>query len=139
VSCVVDKQNLNPIFVDKIAIKPRGFVADTETMYYETDDEDEAHYLCAILNSAVINNAVKPYRSERDIVRRPFMIPIPKFDLNNPIRKELAELSKTCHKKLSTLEFTKKSTKSIRDYIRALIKEEIEQIDRLVSQLLGFS
>jgi hypothetical protein len=139
VSCVVDKQNLNPIFVDKIAIKPRGFVADTETMYYETDDEDEAHYLCAILNSAVINNAVKPYRSERDIVRRPFMIPIPKFDLNNPIHKELAELSKTCHKKLSTLEFTKKSTKSIRDYIRALIKEEIEQIDRLVSQLLGFS
>jgi hypothetical protein len=29
-------------------------------MYYETNDEMEAHYLCAALNSDVINEAIKP-------------------------------------------------------------------------------
>jgi len=136
-ACVIDKQKLSQIHVNKISIKPRGFVADTETMYYETNDEDEAHYLCSILNSDVLINVVKPLRSERDIVRRPFMFPIPRYDPNNPVHKRLAELSKICHEKVSRIKFTKKSVASRRKEARAVVRKELEEINRLVSQLLN--
>jgi len=99
---------LPPLKVGNFIIEPRVFVADKKTMLYETSDEMEAHYLCAILNSDVVNDAIKPYQTkglygERDIVRRPFMLPIPKFDPNNPVHRRLAELSKISHEKASRL------------------------------------
>jgi type I restriction-modification system DNA methylase subunit len=141
-SCVVDRQSLLPLKVGNFAIEPRGFVADKKTMFYETDDEMEAHYLCAILNSDVVNEAIKPYQTkglfgERDIVRRPFMFPIQRFDPNNPVQRRLAELSKICHGKASRIRLTKKSVATRRKEVRDALKAEIDEINKLVSQLLG--
>jgi len=141
-SCVVDRQSLLPLKVGNFAIEPRGFVADKKTMFYETDDEMEAHYLCAILNSDVVNEAIKPYQTkglfgERDIVRRPFMLPIPKFDPSNPVHRRLAELSKTCHEKASKIRLTKRGVAARRKEVRDALKAEIAEINKLVSQLLG--
>jgi len=141
-SCIVDRQSLLPLKVENFAIEPRGFVADKKTIFYETDDEMEAHYLCAILNSDVVNEAIKPYQTkglfgERDIVRRPFMLPIPKFDPNNPIHRRLAELSKTCHEKASKIRLTKRGVAARRKEVRDALKAEIAEINKLVSQLLG--
>jgi len=142
VSCVVDRQNLPPLKVGNFIIKPRGFVADKKTMLYETSDEMEAHYLSAILNSNVVNDAIKSYQTkglygERDLVRRPFMLPIPKFDSGNSIHRRLAELSKISHEKASRIELTKKSVAYRRKDVREALKAEINEINKLVSQLLG--
>jgi len=141
-SCVIYKYDMPPSKLSNIVITPKGFVADFTTMFYETDDGMEAHYLCAILNSDVVNEAIKPYQTkglfgERDIVRRPFMLPIPKFDPNNPIHRRLAELSKTCHEKASKIRLTKKSVATRRKEVREALKAEIVEINKLVSQLLG--
>jgi type I restriction-modification system DNA methylase subunit len=141
-SCVVDRQNLPPFKINSFTIKPVNFVADEKTMLYETSDEMEAHYLSAILNSNVVNDAIKPYQTkglygERDLVRRPFMLPIPKFDPNNPIHRRLAELSKMCHEKASRIELTKKGVAYRRKDVREALKAEIDEINKLVSQLLG--
>jgi len=142
-SCVIDKQNLPPIRVKNFVIEPRGFVADEKTMFYETDNEMEAYYLCVVLNSDVVNELIKPYQTkglfgERDIVRRPFLLSIPRFDPNNPTHRRLAELGKICHEKVSRVRFTKKSVAGRREEARATLRKELEEINMLVQQLLGF-
>jgi hypothetical protein len=126
----------------KTVIKPKNFVADKKTHLYETDNELEAHYLCAILNSNLVNEMIKPLQTrglfgERDIGRRPFMLPIPKFDKNDKLHLKLAELSKQCHVKIASLKFIKKSTASLRKKAREVVEKELAEIDKLVSQLLG--
>jgi len=141
-SCVIYKYDMPPFKLNNIVITPKGFVADFTTMFYETDDEMEAHYLCAILNSDVVNEAIKPYQTkglfgERDIVRRPFMLPIPKFDPSNPVHRRLAELSKACHEKASRIRLTKRGVAARRKEVRDALKAERAEINKLVSQLLG--
>jgi len=144
VSCVIDKDSLPAFTILKTEIRPKGFIADCKTFFYETNDEMEAHYLAAILNSNVVNKTIKPLQTrglfgERDICKRPFMLPIPKFDENNPLHVKLAELSKKCHVKVASIKFTKKSTAGLRKEVRKSIEieKEIIEIDKLVSQLLG--
>jgi hypothetical protein len=142
VSCVIDKQALPSFQLAKTTIKPMGFIADKKTHFYETENEIEAHYLCAILNSDVVNEAIKPLQTkglfgERDIGRRPFMLPIPKFNAEDPKHLELAKISKQCHDILESKQFTRKSTAGARSEARKIVAKELERIDKLVSELLG--
>ena len=144
-SCVIDRLNIPTFQIDKIEIKANGFIADVKTWYYETHDENEAHFLCGILNSNVINELIKPLQTkglfgERHIMRRPFMLPIPKFDPNNPVHLRLAELSKVCHEKIAQAKanFRGRSIANLRKQAREIIKTELKEIDKLVSKLLGF-
>jgi len=141
-SCVIDKNSLADIHVLKAKIRYRGFIAEDASWYYETNDELEAHFLCAILNSYKINEWIKPLQprgifGERSIHRRPFMLPIPKFDENNPLHVRLTKLSKQCHSKVAGLDFTKKSIAGIRKDARKVVEKEITEVNELVSQLLG--
>jgi len=141
-SCVIDRKTIPSFKVLNAEIKPINFIADTSTYVFGTDLEEEAHYLCAILNSDIVNQAIKPSQTkglygERTIHKRPLMLPIPKFDLNNPIHRRLAELSKKCHDKTSKLMLTSKRVAGRRKEAKEVIKEELEEINRLVSQLLN--
>jgi len=141
-SCVIDKVSLPEFKILQAKIKPQGFVADSKTFYYETKNENEAHYLCSILNSDIINEAIKPHQprglfGEREIQRRPLMFPIPKFDESNSKHLELAQISKQCHEKLKSYHFTKKKAAGIRKEAKEVVTKEIKKIDKLVSELLG--
>ncbi len=145
-SCVIDKNNLPEFRINQVVIKPRGFIAESTTFFYETDNEDEAHYLCAILNSNVINDLIKPLQprgafGERHIQRRPFMFPIPEFNRNDPKHIALADISKTCHKKVSSKMKTlrKMTAAKARSTVKQHLAKELEKIDELVSELLGLS
>lgn len=65
------------------------------------------------------------------------MFPTPKFDSNNPVYLRLAELSKICHEKVVKVKFTKKSVVGLRKEAREAVKDELKEIDELVSKLLG--
>jgi len=143
-SCIVDRQNLPPFKTDSFTIKPVNFVADETTMFYETNNELEALYLCAIFNSDVVNELIKPLqpkgsKGERHIVRRPFVFPIPNFDPNNSVHRRLAELSKACHEKASRITLTKRDVAARRKEVRDALKAEMAEINKLVSQLLGLT
>jgi hypothetical protein len=65
------------------------------------DREDEAHYLCACLNSSVVNLAVISHTqlggksfAQSNILEH---IRIPRFDPKNPVHLRLAELSMLAH------------------------------------------
>jgi hypothetical protein len=141
-SCVVDKHSLPDFQVLNARIRPKCFIAYSKTFFLETDSEGEAHFICSILNSNVINYAIKPLQprglfGEREIQRRPFMFPIPKFNENEQLHIKLAELSKKCHAKVASITFTRRGTAGLRKEAREAVKEEIAEIDKLVSQLLG--
>lgn len=131
VSAVVE--NRKPIIsINDIEMQLHGIIIDHKLYNYETDDEDEAYYLSAILNSNIIDEAIKPAQSRglfgpRDIHKKPFEITIPKFDSNNPVHERLSELCKQCTVEVKRLlpKLTKKY-KSI-GYIRKTIKEELSE------------
>jgi hypothetical protein len=69
--------------------------------FVSLDKEDEAHYLCACLNSSVVNLAVISHTqlggksfAQSNILEH---IRIPRFDPGDPVHGRLAELSKEAH------------------------------------------
>jgi len=70
------------------------------TSFFAVDDEDEAHYLCAIINSLPVREFIKTYSSPGRGFGAPSVmnhVGIPKFDAKNGLHKKLAELSKNLH------------------------------------------
>jgi hypothetical protein len=67
---------------------------------FATEREDEAHYLCAILNSVSVGKFIKSYSSAGRGFGSPSVmehVGIPKFDPKNKIHRKLADISQKCH------------------------------------------
>ncbi|MEO0096953.1 MAG: N-6 DNA methylase [candidate division WOR-3 bacterium] len=83
---------------------PFGFktaISLETTAFIPTNNESEAHYLCAIINSNPVREFVKSFSSPGRGFGTPLVmehIGIPKFDPNNEIHKQISYLSKECHK-----------------------------------------
>jgi methylase of polypeptide subunit release factors len=83
----------------KIGCKP--VIPLHTTSYFATNDESEAHYLCAIINSKPVRDFIKSFSSAGRGFGTPSVmehVGIPKFDPGNPLHKRLSEISKKCHK-----------------------------------------
>ncbi len=123
----------------------QGFVAESVTYRIYVDSEDEAHYLSGILNSTVVNLAIKPYQTEgvyhgkRDIHRRPFEVcAIPEFDSKDPRHLAIAECGKRAKRVVQ--EWGPRMTGDLgkaRGACRALVANEISEIDGHTIELLG--
>jgi len=102
---VVWKRMTNDIFACVLSqIKtPFGFKTaiplDT-TSFFATDNESEAHYLCAIINSKPVRDFIKSFSSAGRGFGTPSVmehVGIPKFDPKNKLHQKLSEISKKCH------------------------------------------
>jgi type I restriction-modification system DNA methylase subunit len=122
----------------------QGFVADHVTYRYYADSEDHALYLVGVLNSAIVNDAIKPYQSqglqgERDIHRRPFEVcPIPLFDLKNQLHGQIADVARDARVKM--LKWKLKiggNAAQARKAARKIVQAELDQLDSLVAELLN--
>jgi type I restriction-modification system DNA methylase subunit len=139
-SCVVDATSGG---LEAESRSTHGFLADTKTFFYQTKELGEAHYLCALLNSRYVDEAIKQYQTkgawgERDIYRRPFeALPIPQFDAKDRRHLRLAELSQECHQKVAQLALEGKSIGSLRNKVRDYLSSELDEIDRLVKNILS--
>lgn len=68
--------------------------------FFDTNIEDEAHYLCAIVNSIPVRDFIKSYSSAGRGFGAPSVmkhIGIPKFDSKNLLHLELSKMSQTLH------------------------------------------
>lgn len=120
-----------------------GFVADHVTYRYYADTEDHALYLVGVLNSTVVNEAIKPYQpqglmGERDIHRRPFEVcSIPLFDPQNALHQEIVKVARDAREQM--LKWKSKiggNAAQAREAARHIVRPEIEQLDELVADLL---
>ena len=136
-SCVIRKSKLVSFDVGNSKIYPRSFISDVKTWYLETNSSKEAHYLSAILNSAILSKLIKPYQPRglfgaRAIHRRPLQFPIPKFDEQKQLHLELSLLGKKIHKRVRDI-ILKDSSKN---NVKKRMDLEITYIDDLVQRLL---
>jgi len=128
----------------KHTFKTNGFIADHETHYYYPESEEEGDYLCAMLNSSVVNQRVQSHRKEylkdeNSIHRLPFeLCSIPRFDPHDPEHLKLAEISKECRglaKKRT--EKTKGTSRNIRLAIYRMTKKYLSAIDQKAMEFNG--
>jgi len=121
----------------------RGFIVDHIAYRYYANSEEHALYLVGVLNTAVVNQAIKPYQSqglkgERDIHRRPFEVcPIPVFDSKSDLHREIVEVARKARRKM--LEWKSKiggNAAQARQAARRIIRPELDELDELVSDLL---
>jgi len=148
-ACVVDTQDISGWQVYGLPVQ--GFIVDHACYWLETNNEDEAHYLCAVLNAPCVDDAIKPFQTrgllgERNIHRAPFeVLPIPLFDPEDKRHRRLAELSEECHEKVAQFvaDADEKTFKQpigrLRQQVRAMLERELSQINKLVAEVLGLS
>ena len=78
----------------------KKIISTDTTAFFAVNDKNEAHYLCSILNSDIINDFIKSFSSAGRGFGAPSVmnnLAIPKFNPDNKIRKRLAELSEDAH------------------------------------------
>ncbi|RKX98374.1 MAG: hypothetical protein DRP55_08245, partial [Spirochaetes bacterium] len=136
-SCIVDREELPKFIVNDITLFPKGFIADVKTWIFETDSQNEAYYLSAILNSSILNSLIKPFQPRglygaRAIHRRPLEFPIPKFDEENEAHIEIALMGRKLHSEVQELIKNNVSKNQIRKYIR----NKISKMDKRIRDLL---
>ena len=132
------------IVINENKIDLNRIIIDHKLYYFETENEDEALYLSAMLNSSIIDDIIKPAQSRgaygpRDIHKKPFEISIPKYDPKNNTHQQLSNLGKKCEnevkKLLPDLARRYDSIGVIRRKLNEALKVHIDQIDELVLKL----
>ncbi|MGF3573679.1 MAG: hypothetical protein ACQXXG_09725, partial [Candidatus Bathyarchaeia archaeon] len=127
-----------------VGTKP--IIPDYTCVYVPLEDENEAHYLCAILNS-VVSKCITSYIHLHPDPHVLDYVKVPLFDKKVPLHMELARLSKKAHKlvyesnagELSKTEeeidnatarlygLTEEELKEVKDSLRILEGEEVEE------------
>ena len=120
------------------------FLADYVTFYFETANRAEALYLCAVLNSPILDELIKPMQARglwgpRDITKKVWELPVPEFKQDNKAHARLATIAETCAEQVKDLIPTLGEAGSIgraRSSVRHALKKELTEIDNLVRQIL---
>ena len=75
----------------------KPIVCDQTNYFVECSDETSSHFLCALLNSAVIRCYYKAVAYKHTSMHFIRDLSIPNFDSNDSTHKTLADLSQRCH------------------------------------------
>jgi hypothetical protein len=139
-----------PIFL-RIAeqeIRLAGHVTDYVNYSYETDNEDEAYFICSVLNSFVVDALLRPFRRKEQgghphVTKKIFDVaPIPQFDPAQAEHRRLAELGKACSERVAAWLAAggpgkTQSIGRLRGVVREMLKEELAEIDECTARILG--
>jgi hypothetical protein len=93
--------------------------------YIRVDTEDEAHYICSILNSSLVNLILQSIaKGGKNFATPEFinMLNIKRYDSSNALHRKLAELSKKAHQLAQQNQENE-------------LKKVEEEIDKIVAQL----
>lgn len=125
---------------------PLRLIVEHKVYWIAVENEEEANYLAALLNSDAANQAIKPFQStglwgERDIEKKLLDLPIPIYDKNVREHRELAELGEKAHRQTSGIIKMERfpATGPLarqRGFVRTHLKQTLVEIDRLVRKIL---
>lgn len=130
-----------------------GFVVDSKMYHLQVKSLAEAHYLAALLNSATVDNAIKPFQTkgrfgagsgkgQRDIHRRPYeIVPIPKYDASADEHQELSDLGKRCRNLVAKMNLSGPDSGSrigqTRNLVRRDLAPQLREIEDLAKKVVG--
>src|SRR5204862_2916578 len=130
-------------YVDREAL-PLRLLIDHKTYWGSFENEDEAHYLSAILNSEAVNEAIKPFQSlglmgERDIHKKVLDVPFPQYSKEVAKHRDLVRLAKSAVKdayKAVRIPAFPGHLPRQRAYIRTCVEEALTEINAIVKSLI---
>ncbi len=132
-SCVVSK--IGDEYLGEKLVLPEHVLA-----FIPTDNEDEAHYICAIMNSTITDMVLRAIAGGTKSFGTPKIIEdtirIPKFDRNNEVHRKLSELSKEAHRLAGEgrdVSSTEEEIDGLVAEIYGLSNEELEEVKRTIS------
>ncbi|MDA1315609.1 MAG: N-6 DNA methylase [Acidobacteria bacterium] len=106
--------------------------------------DDEAHYLCAVLNAPITTALVRPMMSygkdERHFDKHIWQLPIPEFDSTNDLHAALSRLGRTAEQLVSDVDLdVSKHFTALRRRVRQYVQgtDTGKQIDKIVEDLLA--
>jgi len=115
-------------------IENKPVIPDASLMLVPIENEDEAYYVCSILNSSIFLLAIAAYTYEiRQETHITHYLKVLNFDPNNPIHQKLSELSKKAH------EIAKEIYERKREELKPELEKIENEIDQLVAQLYGIT
>jgi len=142
-------KDANATVVDRKSID-LDFIVDTKAYCFYSNDEREAYYLTAILNSTEPNEMMKDFQSRglfgaRDVHKKILDVYFPKYDHANKTHQQLAALSKVCHAKAAQYvednppqqELSAMHLGRLRVAIKKYLVKEMKEIDGLVKKIIG--
>lgn len=95
--------NKSGMHVVAAKIRSRNAVIENGLYWMVPSSEAEADYVCAVLNSPALTQAVQPLMSygkdERDVAKHVWKLPIPEFDPGSDLHREISQIGRD----LSTL------------------------------------
>ena len=109
-------------------------IIGSENYYYSTDNEDEAYYLAAILNSPILSKNIKLIKSSRHIHKRPFLFPIPIYDESNLNHKRLSKKGRS--NSVVVREIFVNNPKITSAKVRIIINRKLIKIQELTNQIV---
>lgn len=119
-------------------------VVNANLYWCSVTSEAEADYLCAILNSPVTTEMVRPLMSygkdERHVHKHVWKLPIPEFDLAIPALARLSTLGRECAALAQSVQLRENiHFAALRRDVRAVLdtSPQAEEIDALVYELLS--
>jgi type I restriction-modification system DNA methylase subunit len=140
--------NANAVIVERGSFD-LDFIVDYKSYVIYLENINEAFYISALLNSNVLNEGMKDFQSKglfgaRDVSRKILDIYYPRYDENNPVHKELAELSKAAHEKagqyvkdnIPQQELSAGHLGRLRGAIKKHLSKELGEIDGLVKKII---
>lgn len=106
--------------------------------------EDEANYICAVLNAPVTTELTRPFMSygkdERDIHKHVWELSVPLFDPNDRVHRRIAEIGAALEKLVAAFKIDEAiHFAATRRHIREVVMETAEgqELNGLVFHLLG--
>jgi hypothetical protein len=124
---VVWREQADGLVVAVVELQEKVVVPDHKLMLIPCQDRDEAHYLCATLNSSPAQFIVISYAitisMDTHILER---VRVPRYDAGNTVHRQLAALSQQAHAATAAGE-------------AARVQEIEAEIDRLAAQLWGLT
>lgn len=131
--------------VNDICLGSKPLIPEDVIAFIPANNEDEAHYICSILNSALVNLVLQSIaKGGKNFATPEFinMINIRRFDPSNSLHKELAELSKKAHQlaqqnKEDEYEEVEEEINKTVAKLYGLTDEELKEIKRCLAILEG--
>lgn len=125
-------------------VRDRRAIASSGLYWMPVFSEEEADYLCAILNSASTTEQVRPLmtygKDERDIAKHIWELPVPRFDAQNSSHRRLSEIGATLEAWVAGLQLrSNRYFASLRQDIRQALeaRDDVREADEIVFEMLG--
>ncbi len=107
----------------KTPFSTKTLISTDTTAFFALDDRQEAHYLCAVLDSHVVDDYIRSFSSAGRGFGAPSVmenVAFPKFDAKNKLHARLAELSEEAHALVKADKATDEIERQVDEAVRKL-------------------